>query len=66
MNRSPWAMLLLVAVVIAGILALPWALIGAGQPGVAPSNGFTEFAKEGPPTSTAPPFGPQVAWLVVR
>jgi len=51
MKQKLWFMLMLVGVVMAGILALPWALSGAGEPIGAASNGFAELTKGGPPTS---------------
>ena len=51
MKRKPWLLLVLVGLVIVGILAVPWALIGAGEPDMATSNGFAELTKDGPPTS---------------
>jgi len=51
MKRKLRVMLMLVGVLIAGVLAVPWALIGAGEPNVAPSNGFAALTKDGPTTS---------------
>jgi len=44
-------MLILVGVLMAGVLAMPWALSGAGEANVAASKGFAELTKDGPPTS---------------
>ena len=51
MKRKPWLLLMLVGVVMAGVLVLPWALIGVGEPNVATSNGFAALTKDGPTTS---------------